>query len=253
MKRADCQGFYSRPDWYDEIAREYVNDIPYYMGLAKRLKGPVLELSCGTGRVGIPMIEAGLDYWGIDISSTMMKRFKEKAREKGLNPNLVKGDVRKFSIKKKFNLIFYPYSAMAHIHEIKDLEALLRNVRKHLTKEGRLAFDIFNPSVEILSRKPDFHFPVHEFADPISGKKIVVTETHTYDKSSQINHAKWHYRIGRKKDAIVNELNIRIYYPQELDALLKYNGFRIEKKYGRYDKSKFASESPRMFYVCRVA
>jgi hypothetical protein len=43
---------------------------------------------------------------------------------------------------------------------------------------------------------------------------------------------------------------MRIYFPRELDALLKYNGFRIEEKLGNYDGSPFESYSPQQIAIC---
>jgi hypothetical protein len=45
---------------------------------------------------------------------------------------------------------------------------------------------------------------------------------------------------------------MRLFYPQELDALLHYNGFAVEHKYGDFDESPFTSDSPRQLLVCRA-
>jgi hypothetical protein len=52
---------------------------------------------------------------------------------------------------------------------------------------------------------------------------------------------------------IEGELNMRMYFPQELDALIKYNGFIIENKYGSDDQRVFDKESEKQLVVCRMA
>jgi len=46
---------------------------------------------------------------------------------------------------------------------------------------------------------------------------------------------------------------IRQFFPQELDALLMYNGFTIEEKYGDYDGALFCGTSPKQLVVCRAS
>lgn len=251
MKKVDFRDFYRRPDWYDQIAERYTEDIPYYVELAKDSDGSVLELACGNGRVGIPVIESEVEYYGIDITESMLKHFKEKAEARCLTLKLFHQDIRLMEFDREFGLIYYPYTAIAHIHEREDLRILLGRVRKHLNDKGTFAFDLFNPSIKLLDRDSGEHFPVHEFVDPESGDKVIVTETVNYDKASQINYVLWHYNIGGKEDAITNELNIRVFYPQEMDFIMESCGFEIVHKYGWFDKSPFESDSKRMVYICR--
>jgi hypothetical protein len=42
---------------------------------------------------------------------------------------------------------------------------------------------------------------------------------------------------------------MRQFFPQELDSLFIYNGFRIEQKYGDSDESPFTGESPKQIIV----
>ncbi len=80
---------------------------------------------------------------------------------------------------------------------------------------------------------------------------VVMTENNIYDAAFQINRVKWYHSIGGEEDKFVLDLNMRVYYPQELDALLHYNGFVIESKFGDYDESPFESSSPKQLVVCR--
>ena len=50
-------------------------------------------------------------------------------------------------------------------------------------------------------------------------------------------------------EEVTGELNMRMYFPQELDALLHYNGFTIEAKYGE-KMGPFGAESERQRIVC---
>ncbi|MFV7789733.1 hypothetical protein ACNO6Z_02635 [Aliarcobacter lanthieri] len=47
-------------------------DVEYYLSRLKDIKGPILEPATGTGRILIPLVEAGLDVSGFDLSNEML-------------------------------------------------------------------------------------------------------------------------------------------------------------------------------------
>jgi len=103
--------------------------------------------------------------------------------------------------------------------------------------------------IDILSRDPTKRYPYATYPDP-NGKGVVeITENNIYDDATQINRIKLYYKIGDQKEK-VDELNMRIFYPQEIDALLKYNGFAIERKFGDYDENFFKSGSSKQIVIC---
>jgi len=121
-----------------------------------------------------------------------------------------------------------------------------------LRAEGRFIIDIFNPRLDILTRNPAKRYPHAKYAAPGGKGIMVVTESNAYDDATQINRIKLHYKIGRREEK-TDELNMRIFYPQEINALLRYNGFVVEIKYGDYDCGMFRSRSPKQILLCRPA
>ena len=65
-------------DVYDTVYTYLRDDIPFYVDAAKRYGGPVLELGCGTGRVTVPIAEAGVEIVGLDISQAMLDVARSK-------------------------------------------------------------------------------------------------------------------------------------------------------------------------------
>ena len=45
-------------------------------------------------------------------------------------------------------------------------------------------------------------------------------------------------------------LSLRYFFPQEIEALLYYNGFAILHRYGDWDRSPWMGQSQTMIYVC---
>ena len=75
----------SRTIQFDEVADlydAYVNvdlDIRFFIQEARRVGGKTLELMCGTGRVSIPLLQAGVDLTCVDCSKHMLARLHETA------------------------------------------------------------------------------------------------------------------------------------------------------------------------------
>lgn len=237
---------------YDAEDKQSQDDLPFYLAAAVSARGPVLELACGTGRLSLPLAKAGIDLTALDISVPMLNRAREKAARAGLKINFVSGDARKFKFKKKFRLIFIPFNSMQHLADRKSLESFFASVKNHLAPGGKFILDVFNPHPGYLVRDTEELLPVFCYKDPRDPKgeeQILVEEQYSYDRGSQVSRIVWHYKRGRTLFAS-KKLNMRCFFPQELDALLHYNGFKILAKYGAFDRSRFTGESSKQIVVC---
>lgn len=237
---------------YDAEEKQEQSDLPFYLAAARRARGPVLELACGTGRLTLALAGAGIDVTGLDISAPMLALARKKAAKEGLKAVFVRGDARSFRLERRFRLIFIPFNSMQHLSDRASLERFFASVRAHLSPGGRFMLDVFNPHPGCLVRDQDELLPVFCYKDPRGAKQILVEEQYAYDRAAQVSRIIWHYTRGRRRFAS-RKLNMRCFFPQELDALLHYNGFKTLRKYGDFDLSPFASDSPKQVMVCRKA
>ena len=88
MKPADIDHFYVDSDHHD--ARTRIDDIRFWVDQAGRYRGPILELAVGTGRIAIPLAEAGFAVTGIDMSDSMLNRAKQKCADASVSVGLIK-------------------------------------------------------------------------------------------------------------------------------------------------------------------
>lgn len=235
-------------DLYDHV-NTFQNDLPFYKKWCEKTGGSVLELCCGTGRLALPLLASGIDITGVDSSDSMIARAREKASAQGLDLEIVKADIRRFSLEKKFSLIFIPFNSLQCIYTNEDLVMILNNVRNHLEPGGWFLFDIFNPSIELMvMRKDDFH-DTNRF-NLEDGTSVVISERCNYDEARQVNRVKWRFTIGDEE--VVENLDIRCFYPLEMDALLAYNAWTVVHKFGTFDETPFESKSLKQVYVCRT-
>lgn len=63
-----------------------------------------------------------------------------------------------------------------------------------------------------------------------------------YENKTQINRIEWHYFINGEFNSIQN-LDMRMFFPQELDSYLEWNGFSIIHKYGGFEEEIFNDDS----------
>jgi SAM-dependent methyltransferase len=236
---------------YDQLFQGGDQDFSFWLSLAEKYGESILELACGTGRITITLAQAGFNITGIDFSNSMLHEARKKSIQAGLEIELITGDMRDFNLGKKFSLIFIAANALCHLLTLADFEACMSAVKNHLTQNGRFVISVFVPKHELLINKPGERFPFSEYEDPDGRGNIVVTESYAYESDTQIKRVKTYHSIPGEQTEIEGELNLRIYFPQELDALLKYNGFEIEDKFGNVDQSEFNRDSETQLIVCR--
>jgi len=92
---------YNNPELYDAIHSNYIRDEKFISKYSQKIRGPVLELASGTGRLSKVILEEGLDYTGIDLSKEFIKI--AQSRFKG-NGEFFLDDMRNFNLKKNLNL-----------------------------------------------------------------------------------------------------------------------------------------------------
>jgi len=237
---------------YDALNRPLnLADVPFYVEEAKNAAGPVLELACGTGRIAIPVAQSGVDLVGLDRSSTMLAHARTKAAEAQVNIQWIESDCRQFELGRKFALIFMAFNSMQHLHDQASLAALFAQVRSHLAPGGRFAFDVFNPSIAILGRDPLQRHLEREYEDPDGRGTVALETTAVYDDAAQVNRITCYFSLAENKDFRVEQLHLRCFFPQELNLLVRANGFEIEAKYGNLERKAFASGDMKQVVVCR--
>lgn len=248
----DFVSLYSDASRYDVVEGEYATGdfLDFYRRQIDRYGEPVLELACGSGRLTIPLAEAGIEITGVDISKEMLELARLKASRRGVELNVAREDIRRFNLARQFKFIFIPAQSLTHLHKREEIEDCFSCVRQHLTRDGRFLIELFNSSVKLLARDSDHRYPVGEYDDPQGTGRVRVSEEVTYDAATQINHIRWFF-CGEGNQEKVLSFEMRNFFPQEIDALLWHNGFLIEHKYGSFDEKEFSSESPKQLIVCR--
>lgn len=241
-------------DWLYDLVHEKAADseqIAFYERQIQTYGSPVLELACGTGNYLVTLSSDDVEISGLDISDEMLNAAERRAETENTQTNLINADMRFFDLNQKFALVFVAGNSLQHLNTLEDVEACFASVRRHLKPEGRFIVEVFNPSIELLNRNPNERYFVGEYKT--SDGWIVLTENVFYDSATQINHINWHYKNQFMREEQTVSFQMRQFFPQELDALFRYNGFQIEHKFGDFDESSFTKDSPKQIIVAALA
>src|SRR5688572_27643036 len=133
-------------EWYDVMAGTLSYGLDFYVALAREAKGPVLDIACGTGRILLPCLQAGVDIEGLDLFEPMLRTLRAKGAALGLSPRLHQADMSDFSLPRRFGLVMIPFNAFIHNMTQETQIRCLRLCREHLLPGGSLTFDTFFPS-----------------------------------------------------------------------------------------------------------
>jgi SAM-dependent methyltransferase len=241
---------YDDPRLYDLLFRAEPH-ATFYSALARRQKGSVLELACGTGQLLLPIAKLGFRSVGLDLHPSMLSTAKGRAQTVGADVSLIEGDMRSFFLDEKFSLVFIARNSLLHLHTRDDFAQVFGNVRKHLENDGLFAFDIFNPSVSILANDPEKKDLIDRLEYPGRGT-LTVEATADYDERTQVNRSTWFVSSDVDADVLIAPLHLRSIFPEELLYMLDYFGFTLEARYGDFSSAEFRSSSRLQVCLCRA-
>ncbi|GAB4520995.1 MAG: class I SAM-dependent methyltransferase [Anaerolineae bacterium] len=252
------------PGFYGTVARFYDaentdkdDDIELYLELAEDYGGPIIDIGCGTGRVMLPLAEAGYEVHGIDNEEAMLERavrHREEAQIPEEQMVLHQGDVRTYQLDKKFKLTLVPYNGLMHFHTQESQLAVLRQLRQWTLDDGLLVLDLPNAGEVFATQESDSLMLERTFLEPESGH-LVMQQSHSYlDRTSQLLYVKWIY------DEIAPDGTVRrtfapivlyYYFLSELRLLLQMAGFEVEAVYGDTAQGDYFDGCERMVVFAR--
>ena len=237
MSLDGSQGWDQYAPFYDwENARTVARrDVAFWRRLASAQTGPVIELGCGTGRIMLPLVRAGVPVIGIDLSLPMLARARQRLRRARLTSgSLVRGDIRSlpFRRRKGCRLVMAPYGILQSLTRERDLTATLSSVADLLPKGGMLAMDL----VPDLPRWDEYQRRTSLSGRHGRGGTLTLVESVRQDLARRLTIFDHEYvhRHGSKRDVHLFSLTFRTLSVPQMQRRLERAGFRIEATHGDY-------------------
>ncbi len=245
--------FYSTP------GPQIAGDVAFYDRAAREVGGDILELASGTGRIALPLANAGLHVTGVDRSEAMLTiaRRKLAALPASMQERLtlVNQDMSVLNLDRRFGFVV-PFRSFQHLLTIDLQRKSLEAIRHHLEPIGRLALHLFDPRLDLLigaNTTPQGLSGTH----PETGRRYMGEVLRTnFDHLNQVRRDFWRYtEIGPDGEVLAEdtrEMALRWTYRWELHHLLELCGLAVEAEY-----SDFVGSAPaygkELILVAKVA
>ena len=243
---------YKHPTLYDDIMWWKDDDIKFWKSVIKQTKSKtVLEICCGTGRLGVPIINDQIDYYGLDISQSFINFFRKKIIKFNYDINKIMcGDATNFNLNKSFDFIFIGFNSLAHLLTNKEVMDCFRCIQSHMHDNSIFGIDIFMPSHELISNNQSEKNDIMDFIDSRNNQKLNILELTDYNSDTEVNHITWEFINQNKESQFTYDFDMRMFFPDTLNRLLIDSKFRINHFYGNYQSQKFNGHSDKQIYLC---
>ena len=203
--------------------------VDFLAGLAG--SGPALELAVGTGRIALPLAARGVEIRGIDASTAMVAKLREKPG--GTDIPVTMGDFADVPVEGRFRLVFVVFNTLFALLTQDDQRRCLRNVAEHLTDDGLFVVEAFVPDVARFDR----------------GQRV---QTHRVESNHVILdvslHDPQHQRVSvqlfvfEESGFRMFPVELRYLWPSELDLMAELAGLRLRERWGDWKRQPFSGQ-----------
>ena len=250
--------------WWAEFNQASREELAYYQRLIERDGQPALDLACGTGRLLLPLLRAGLDVDGCDLSPDMLALCRQRAAREGLAPNLYVQAMHALALPRTYRTI-YICDSFGLGGQRQQGEEALRRCYLHLVPEGTLVFSHSLPYAE--ADQWSYWLPERRYelpqAWPITGTRKQAANGDEFELrtrlldldpleqrvTQQIRVALW--RAGQMVAEEEHTVQESLYFRNEVLLLLGQVGFRDVGVYAGYSDAVLASEHSMVLFIAR--
>lgn len=244
--------------WWAEFNAADPDELAFYRHFIERSGQPALDLACGTGRLLLPLLEAGFDVDGCDGSADMVAHARERARSLGHAPRLFTQVMHRLDVPREYGVIFICDSFGIGASREDDAEALRRCYR-HLLPGGALVIsnDLPNPEQDNGSRGglPEPWQPIEGRQTARNGDKIGLTsrlaELDPVQQRLRMEIRAELWREGRLVAEEKGAIRINLYFASEMLQMLEAAGFVEAEMRAGYSERPATAEDTFVVFIAR--
>lgn len=234
-----------REEPYDAEVYDLFTDFPdreFYLDLAD--PGiDVLELGCGTGRITLDLAGRVRSITGVDMSTEMLERAREKCAGSGFADRitLVEGNIADIDLGRAFDLVILPFRVFQALHSDELVDGLFEVIRRHLKPGGSSVINAFRPNLPRDRMAAEWIAPEPAFVREARWKDGVVRHFDLrgeMDADTMVLYPTLIYRFvdtdGRETGEFRQKISMRCWWPDDLREAVTSRGFRILDELGGY-------------------
>jgi SAM-dependent methyltransferase len=238
---------------YDAQYHDFDADLPLWLARAREAGDPVLELGCGSGRVLLPLVQAGHRLAGVDHDSNMLELARRRLSSAGVEQvALIEADLSSFAIEERFKLALAPLNTLATLED-DAFRAALACTADHLLSGADLICDLPNPLTAV-EEKPDPDEILDEFIEPSTESAVQVRAAVEPLVDGSVQRVAWVYEVLSREgfvEPIHIEQRFHLRGTARLRELAEQSGLQLAGTLGDYDSSPYTEDSPRLIAIFR--
>lgn len=240
------------PELYDLEHGAYDEDIPFYLQTVESVGDPVVELGCGTGRILLPIADAGFRITGVDCSGPMLDVARSVIGLAGLELQVTLLETGMTDLAAiataSVGTVLIPLNGLMHLATSGEQRTTLTEARRILDPRGQLVIDVLNP-VPMRLQAWDRQV-VHEgtwtredgaIVDKFSARRVDHAE-------QRIDTELWYdiTTADHQVQRVRSSFPMRYLSLAELTLMLEFAGFGDLQVYGSYDLDAYHDDSERL-------
>lgn len=228
---------------YDLDLEEDPGDVDLYLALAARSGDPILELGVGSGRIAVPLAQAGHEVTGVDLDPAMLRRAAARAAAAGRTAvrrlRLVEADARVLRLAEAgtFRFAYIALNSLLVVGDRRDQARAFESLARHLTPDGLAVVDVWLPDADQLARYDGRLGLEYARTARDGGPLVTKTAAARHDSSGRVDLTAIYEEAeqGGPVRRWVRRDRLRLIGPEELVALAEAAGLRVEILAGDYD------------------
>ncbi len=250
--------------WWGEFNDDFrPHEIPYFQRYIERDGEPALDVACGTGRLLIPYLRAGLDIDGCDVSADMIEVCREKAARHGLTPTLFVQAMHELDPPRRYRTIFVCGAFGLGSTREQDVESL-RRFHENLEPGGTLLVDIEVPYADAklwrhwlkderaglpeAAGRPQSLRPASDGSQLGLRSRIVELHPLAQRVTYEMHAEQWRDEVLEAEEDHV--LNIGLYFKNELLLMLERAGFGVVVE-GDHNDAEATSDDDFIVFIAK--
>jgi SAM-dependent methyltransferase len=209
---------------YDETTIDVLKELAH--------GGRALELGIGTGRVALPLQQAGVEVHGIDASEAMVAQLKAKPGGESIPVTL--GNLGDVAVEGQYDLIYVLFNTLYALLTQEDQVQCFNNVAQRLVPQGRFAIECFVPDLSRFDRGQT----VRAVALEEDEVRLDVTKHDAVAQQITSQHV-----LLTEGGIRLFPVKLRYAWPTELDLMARLAGLKLENRWGDWRKGAFTDDS----------
>ncbi len=247
---------------YDREHAGFADDVALYERYAAQTGGPILELACGSGRLTIPMAEAGYAITGTDRAAAMLQRARAAADAAG--PDVASRITWRqaemtdpLEHPPVFRLAFIGLGSFNHLATLAERVRALRAIRASVVPGALLILDIAQADARRFTTLAELGTVAHVVTLLDDDGTTVLTHTVAAQptaRAATLSLTHWYdtHRQGEPVTRVTIETPFALITSAEMELALGQTGWRPRQWFGDHEMGPWDESTQRMIIVAQA-